>query len=560
MRCPPLLGLVLLVALPAQDLPGIGPYGVAGTVLEADGAPAAGVTVSVHWVARTGPDSLDRRTMSSEYGHFAIDLPGPGRVLVVAGRGPPELPVHRIVDAGDQDLIVALPGEVRVSGVVLDPSGHPVRALLTVHHTGSPVERTASTDGDGRFSLASVPPGRLELTARRDGCLPSLPLVRQVVPGEEIPDLRLHLRAGEVLAGVVQDPDGNPVPRVTVRALTEEQQRYASALRRGRTDLESLGLVPRGSTTDRDGAFRITGLPSGQRYPLLAVAEGWYQTEDEYPARRFTAGATDIVLVVRRTGEQLEPGRYTVLGVVQLEAGAQGEVTIRSLHRKERGRRQSVSVPSDGCRFTLQDIAADLVAVSFDADGHAGQQVPVLLPARGWTIDLGTITLTASGAQVAGRVVDHLGGAVVDARVTLEGLDATAASSDAAGYFRLAPVPDETYAGLVRHPDHPTAHFRCEVRNGVGPTDLLVQLEAAGWLAGTVTHPDGTPATGVLRASMEEHRGYLFIGHATRLGPDGSFRIRVRPGRYRVTYGDTAERVVDVTEGRTTLCDLVAGD
>jgi Carboxypeptidase regulatory-like domain len=149
------------------------------------------------------------------------------------------------------------------------------------------------TGADGSFS-AMLPAGRYRLRSSAPGFgTASIDVTLE----EQAMDVELPLPATPALRGVVVDPSGRPAAGVAVSAV-------ALQARAG-----SIGTI-----TDRDGVFRLQGLPPG-RQALFAAAEG-----RGYAVRAHQEAGDEVVLVLRPGASArvhvLDPGGEPLSGAV----------------------------------------------------------------------------------------------------------------------------------------------------------------------------------------------------------------------------------------------------
>ncbi len=203
-----------------------------GEVLDADGHPAAGVTVAIV----EGP-TLRRRAVTDARGHFVIDRLARGRYVVELISA--DAPTTRASLTADQpaELRLALGGRLRVE--------------LRDHHTarGLAAQRVAAlgpgdrrvealTDARGFAELRGLAPGAWRLTADAAGYVTD-ELRVEVRPGRFAEDVRLELSRGATVAGVIRDGHGERVEGARVRVGSAS------------------------TTTDRDGNFRLVDVATG---------------------------------------------------------------------------------------------------------------------------------------------------------------------------------------------------------------------------------------------------------------------------------------------------------
>lgn len=134
-----------------------------------------------------------------------------------------------------------------LAGVVLDPDGRPVAGARVTCPTGSfgrTDELDTTTDGQGRFTLARVPPGPRTLLASAPGWPRSPGLSVELAPAERREGLVLRLRSGASLSLLVLDRDGKPEAGRAVRVFGGPLGEPVVTDAAGRCELE---LLPAGS-------------------------------------------------------------------------------------------------------------------------------------------------------------------------------------------------------------------------------------------------------------------------------------------------------------------------
>lgn len=162
--------------------------------------------------------------------------------------------------------------------VVKTGTGEPLKKAVVVlrRAEGRDEPQTAMTDSAGRFRLKDIEPGRYRLWAARAGSVrqeygqpkPNRPgIILALAPGQQVKDIVFRMVPAAVIAGRVNDEDGEPLAGARVQAL---QYRYLDSGR----ELMTTRLA---NTNDR-GDYRLFGLAPGRYYisatysPATAVA------------------------------------------------------------------------------------------------------------------------------------------------------------------------------------------------------------------------------------------------------------------------------------------------
>jgi hypothetical protein len=172
-------------------------------------------------------------------------------------------------------------GTATISGAVVndeDPAQPVRRAVVTLTGPDLRPSRGAVTDDAGRFTIANLPAGRFTLTVSRASYVtsvygakrpgrPGTPL--SIAAGASITGLTVRLWRGAVVAGVVRDPNGAPVPRIPVTTIPAKPAATSSILT----------LSNNGVTTNEQGEFRIFGLAPGAYVVVAKPSSGGSQIQ-----------------------------------------------------------------------------------------------------------------------------------------------------------------------------------------------------------------------------------------------------------------------------------------
>ena len=204
-------------------------------------------------------------------------------------------------------------GTASISGTVF-VDGQPKRPARRVRVTLTNLARTSpgqttTTDDNGSFTFQGLPAGRFELQAFKNAYLRAsygasrpdragTPVV--VKDGEAITRLGITIVRGGVIAGVVRDMQGKPVPGVSVRVL---RLAYSS------TTGERTLAVPSGSSvsmTDDRGEYRAFGLPPGGYLVLVPPPTSGGRGNDAI--RQLTSDDVRQALQAARSSTATAPG------------------------------------------------------------------------------------------------------------------------------------------------------------------------------------------------------------------------------------------------------------
>ncbi|MCK6079029.1 carboxypeptidase regulatory-like domain-containing protein [Microbacterium sp. EYE_5] len=359
---------------------------VSGRVTSTDGAPIAGVRISLQSTSNSGA-SWPRSTRTDEDGRYTLRGIADGAYTVHAytdsvvnfidapwtGDQPGGEP--KVIDLSDRaersgiDLRLA-PG-ARLSGRVTDRAGKGV-ADVSVDVWG---ERDfaygwASTDEDGVWQILGLPADGYTVAFRgqHQGFIPEwwkgalsrdTATTVDVPAGGHVDDIDATLRQGATISGTVSVPAGGGGADVDVEVWARDDEGWS---------------VLASASADRDGSYAVKGLPNGSylvRFSTFGgnAADEWWRDA----ASRRAATAVTIVDGRSVTGvdAQLEAGA-TIKGTVTHPSGAMDWLSV-SAYRLEGGEWEPAgwSDVADNGEYSVRGLRAGTYTLSFA--GEAGQ-------------------------------------------------------------------------------------------------------------------------------------------------------------------------------------------
>jgi hypothetical protein len=315
---------------------------------------------------------------------------------------------------------------------------------------------------------------------------------------------------GGVIAGIVIDPDGHPLPGATITARHLPEGTSWS-------DVPEDDAPSHQTATGPDGVFRLEGLEH-EAWVLRPALEG-HLVEEESDLRPAMTGDTDVSIVLCPL-----PPRASVAGLVVDEAGEPVPgVTVTELIQRRR-----TTTSAEGT-FTLEGLrqgparlrAGDLLF------GAASARLQ-LEPGEART---GVILTLVSGPGIGGVVVDDAGSPVAGASVKAqrEGTWGPPAwgrlTTEADGSFFLCGLEMARFTIIARR-EGPFQEVSapCEI----GQHDLRLVLPRGARVTGTVLGPDGQPAGARLALELRDDPDGVPRA-ATRYTREGPFELRLVP-------------------------------
>jgi protocatechuate 3,4-dioxygenase beta subunit len=555
----------------AFELVLVEPLPVRGVVLDTAGKPLEDFSVSAErrgegegeGRARMGNFSFNfggggenRRFRNREDGSFVVYLQPGSYDLKAEAKEYTESAAQQVQVPGAPALEFRLARAGEISGVVLDPNGKPV-AEAEVEYSresrrggffGFGGGNDTKTDAEGRFTLKGLPIGNGKLTADAEGWAPSADVEVTLDAGRDLVDVRIQLRVGGRLEGVIYDSTGQP--DVGREIMVGNFMGGGGGGMGGNTQSDAAGrfviehIAP--------GKYNVMAMPDMGK---LAQAAGEDEEPDMAavfsqlkmtPVELFDGQTTQVVLGAPPASPVRVSGRITQ-GEQALKSGlvmalADGKSMLSSM--------KAGKVQPDGTYSITLDAPGDYTFIvgerMGDQDGVEFQETIPQVPELVLDLELPSGTLR-------GRVLAADGGPAAGVSLTLEREGrASIFSFDMGrnqetredGTFELANLRPGTYtlrvgnggfAGLfgqaARHGTALVSGIQLEknqVREGI-----VVQLDAPCTIEGTVRGNDGKPAGGASIFVRDAQGRTINPMSSCTTDADGKFRFDgAAPGNY----------------------------
>jgi uncharacterized GH25 family protein len=542
---------------------------LSGTVVDEQGKPVAGAYVQLGesggaWGMQndetTTRDDGSWRFASVAAGSYVVSArdaehaPGSSEILTLDGQRPKE------------DVTITLGTAAVVRGRVIDKTRAPA-AFAQVRVGPKDASnagdwwnigeggKSVTADEQGNFEVRGLPRAKMRIRAENDTAASAITDI-DLLSAPVLDGVELMLDVEGVIAGVVVDSKGEPIPEAQVSAFPDIFGGDGAKL----DDLAFGGFTA--TTTDGGGAFRIHGLPEGA-YRLwasrTAAAQMMFMTE----------------------GTKAKTGDTKVKIVLPAPGGIEGRVAFSDGKIPERAMVQVSVMPSspvaDGA-FELRDLPVgsyDLRVRGTDFAELVKRNVEVK---PGAVTDIGTIVVKR-GRKIAGTVVDPTGKPLAGARVVAgeilfsegkggdgnaileEQMGVRSAVTDEAGAFTIQGAPEKSGSVMAEHASLGRSNavpFAGGTEDVVG---LQLQLRGFGSVSGKVTMEGQPVGNAQVMASSKDSKSHMVM---VATGPDGTFVIDKLPeGVHKLSANrmvnfqmSSASREITITAGQRTTADL----
>jgi protocatechuate 3,4-dioxygenase beta subunit len=483
-------------SLPAPVMPPVPVPASSGTirgrVLDTDGRPVAGATVSARDGARSRTVTTDGdgrfELVEVPTGSVTVDANKSGYVPSRHGAQTAQLPALPITLTKGQvveGIDIVLPRPSAISGTVVDEAGEPMEdvSVLMLRVTrsagGGLVTKEAPlmnrrTDDRGQFRIWGLVPGTYVITVSAPALTPDLSGSSRVAyspvyyPGttDVASASQIHVTGQQDLSGFVIPLAPVPVARISGVATNSVGAPLSGIIRLSSARMSILTVQPRQATLGDNGEFAFTDVPRGE-YLLHGLAASG-PSGPEFAAYPVTVTDRDPPVLSLRTSPTsvmsgkliLEGSPHAVLwdyafNLVPVSHALSASASARSSGAFSSGTSFRFTGLAGSARLVFSTPDEKWFLKSINIDGTDVADVPFDFGANGRAYDDVDVVFSPNGASVAGRVTDERGAAVQHYVVVAFSADRDKwfassrwlkmARSDASGAFRLAALPPGDY-------------------------------------------------------------------------------------------------------------------
>ena len=536
---------------------------VRGTVTDIGGGPIPGARISIHDDERFDWQRADFMAVTGSDGTYQLSL-ADGSYAATASHDEYTHASHDLEVAGKPVTLdfQLTPGGIIRGQVIAKDTNKPVpHAMVTASSRqgrGGGGMPDATTDDDGNFTIKSLKPGVIALTASARGYASATPTTVELGIGEQEDGVRVMVDHAFSISGhVVKKGTKDGLPGVRVGAFAMSQGRQA--------------MDP--DPTDAEGAFEIVGVKPGN-YFLFAFGEASVP-EVGKPIDVVDKDVAGLVLELQ-TGVTVT-GRVEPPQVAALSLELAGEVGIANIFEAVKTMAVHADSDSQGT-FTLHNVPTGAFKLTARAPaGPVGSQ-PITIGAA----DLHDVIVHMDvRAAVSGKVIDTNNAPVAGATVTADSTEEQKGSMFnmgrrnnsaktapdgsfkivglEAGKYRLAATQteEEMYEAMIEEAtskdskatDKKKKPLEVELTVGNEHTGVTITVEARdGVIRGQVIGSDRKPAADTwitarrqrdpnpqIKTPEDFDTSWMPTSEPVLTGTDGKFVIaKLRHGQYTV--------------------------
>jgi len=444
---------------------------IEGVVVEKTGGkPVGGVEVTAHADRRQSAPLPSKRAITAPDGTFRLGGLSAGSCVVALSSPRGQMPewvaedVRTSVQAGatKSDIRIQLTKGAIVEVLVKDTTGKPVEKVgAYLGRVGQEQGFGDRTDAKGLARIRVIPGTYNVSQIFRPGYVPPETTDQVTVAEGETKRIECIVRPTPKIAGIVRDPEGNPLAGVKVQA----------------TWIRMLSTMTSAAVSDAAGQFDV---PWDSSSMARGASTAIFVARD--PQRNLVQ-VLDIDDHVGPLDLKLQPG-VIVTGTVlnrqgQPLPGANARVQLRVSKAMVRlGWNELAAAGPDGV-FEFKAVPPEReYAVTVSADGYGKQEVPIAtLSPREERHDIGRVQLVASDLSVSGIVVDPNDKPVAGAEISAFGEgqpDLREVQTDAQGRFTLKGVSPGSLRLSVRFSGPPRLSGYAQAEGGATEVKITI--------------------------------------------------------------------------------------
>jgi hypothetical protein len=393
----------------------------------------------------------------------------------------------------------------------LGDSAHPlVGATITLQDQATNTLYFTVTRTDGSYVFPLVSPGTYALQST-SFVLGSDVTVTVARHGVTVPDLTF-LPTGSVAGNVNGDPTGAPLANVSITATAASGAVYTTG-------------------TDNNGAFDLTGLPTGT-YTLSAHSP------------LYTNGQIDGIAVgggqqVRNLAFLLENGATISGTLTGLPANVPARTVISAIDAN--GITQGTAVPQSDDSYAIDSLPAGTYTVTAQVPGFVAVSTAGLVVGTGKQVSAPNLALATAGS-IQGSISLPASASFIDQPAVAVASGSTTVALDpvnADGSFTVPDLAPGTYTLTATIPGYLT--IVTQVTISAGQTTMLpLVASTGGTISGTVKHPNNNAVSGADVTLVDS------LGNTTAAITDanGNYQFPILPlGTYNVFFGTADEPI-----------------
>jgi protocatechuate 3,4-dioxygenase beta subunit len=348
--------------------------------------------------------------------------------------------------------------------------------------------RTTTTDGTGKYTIVSVPPGTCQVTASKSGYQSSSLTVSVLSGTSAVANFSLNevVVTGSITGTVTSAKDGSPLVGATVTDGT------------------------RTTTTDATGQYSIANVPPGT-YQVTASKSGYY------------SGSLTVTVVSGGTAVANFPLSEIPGTITGSVTNAKDGLPIVGPTVTDGTRATTTDAAG---KYTIANVPPGTYQVTASKSGYYGASVTVTIVSGGNAV--ANFSLGEIPGAITGSVTSAKDGSVLVGATVTDGTRTT--TTDATGKYTIASVPPGTYQVTASKSGYHSSSLSVTVLagNAAVANFALNEVIVLGSITGSVTSAkDSSPIVG---ATVTDGT------RTTTTDAIGKYTIaNVPPGAYQVT-------------------------